>query len=168
MSSTSMSAGFSQPPASTLTKALPARSALILHRGSHRTLGMRGCASVRAARVYVCAPVCLWGARVSARAGVWRGRALRPGGGAGLRCESGSWTCDAGCCEGQGAEPQCRSGWLAEAASPSSSRGGRPWGANPGGCLMSPPQRGLHRENARAPASVPFCLSVPLSSQVRE
>lgn len=78
-----MSAGFSQPPASTLTKALPARSALILHRGSHRTLRMRGCASVRAARVYVCAPVCLWGARVSARAGVWRGRALRPGGGQG-------------------------------------------------------------------------------------
>lgn len=58
-----------------------------MHRGSASV-------GVRAARVYVCAPVCLWGARVSARAGVCGGGGLCARG-AGLRSESGSWTCDA-------------------------------------------------------------------------
>lgn len=163
-----MSADFLQPPTSILTKALAARSALIMHGGSHRTFSIRGCASVRAARVYVCAPVCLWGARVSVRAGVWRGRALRPGGGAGLRSESGSWTCDAARDRVQSRSAVTGRGGSLPFQQPSPRGGGKPWGANPGGRLMSPPQRGLHRENARAPASVPFCLSVPLSSQVRE
>lgn len=119
------------------------------------------------ARVYVCAPVCLWGTRVSARAGVWRGRALRPGG----RAPPREWQLDLRCCEGQGAEPQCRSGQQRQSALLAVeplTEAKDPRATNPGSRLMSPPQRGLHWEDALAHASVPLCLSVPLSSQVRE
>lgn len=60
-------------------------------------------AGANGADQHSCARACLCVARVCARTGVWRGRALRPE--AGLRGESGSWTYQAA----RGRAPQCRS-----------------------------------------------------------
>lgn len=126
-------------------------------------VGVRVCV-----HVFMCVYPCVCGGRVCLRARVCGGGGLCARGG---RAPPREWQLDLRCCEGQGAEPQCRSGQQRQSALLAVeplTEAKDPRATNPGSRLMSPPQRGLHWEDARAHASVPLCLSVPLSSQVRE